>query len=235
MADIIIQNHHLLSVINRFGIQLGFGEKSVDSVCKLYNINTDFFLDIINSFNDPDFFPKQKLKTYPLNLIVDYLYKTHDYYLNVKIPEINSLINELVESSSGETANAIKLIHKFYNEYSSQLHQHIAYEEKTVYPYILKLEELYKEGNEEQKKLFVSNNKFIIKDYATQHENIEEKIYDIKNLLIKYISPEDNFILCFKILGQLAHLEDDIKDHSEMENKIIVPKVSIMENSLQNI
>ncbi len=235
MADIIIQNHHLLSVINRFGIQLGFGEKSVDSVCKIYNINTDFFLDIINSFNDPDFFPKQKLKTYPLNLIVDYLYKTHDYYLNVKIPEINSLINELVESSSGETANAIKLIHKFYNEYTTQLHQHIAFEEKTVYPYILKLEELYNEGDEEQKKLFVSNNKFIIKDYAIQHDNIEEKIYDIKNLLIKYISPEDNFILCFKILGQLAHLEDDIKDHSEMENKIIVPKVSIMENSLQNI
>lgn len=234
MADVIIQNHHLLSVINRFGIQLGFGEKSVESICNLYDINTDFFLDIINSFNDPDFFPKQKLKSYPLNLIVDYLYKTHHYYLKVKIPEINSLIEELEKSSQGDTANALKLIHKFFNEYATQLNKHIQFEEENIYPYIMELEKVYNEQNEADISNFVNNNKFIIKDYATQHDNIDEKIYDIKNLIIKYISPKDNFRLCFKILGQLAHLEEDIKDHSEMENKIIVPQVLIMEKTLQS-
>jgi len=233
MADVIIQNHHLLSVINRFGIQLGFGEKSVDNVCKMHEINTDFFLDMINSFNDPDFFPKQKFKSYPLSLIVDYLYKAHDFYINVKVPEINSLIENLQQSSSGDTAKAVTLIHKFFNEYASQLKSHIEFEEKNVYPYIQELETVYNGGDESTIKEFMLNNEFIIKDYATQHDNIEEKLYDIKNLIIKYISPKENFSLCFKILGQIAHLEEDIKDHSEMENKIIVPQVAIMEQNLQ--
>ncbi len=233
MADVIIQNHHLLSVINRFGIQLGFGEKSVDSVCKAHNINTDFFLDMINSFNDPNFYPKQKLKSYPLSLIIDYLYKTHDFYINIKVPEINVLIEKLQQSSSGETAKAVTLIHKFFNEYANQLTKHIAFEEKSVYPYIIELEKVHEQNDAAIIKEFILNNEFIIKDYATQHDNIEEKLYDIKNLIIKYISPKENFSLCFKILGQIAHLEEDIKDHSEMENKIIVPQVAIMETNLK--
>jgi len=126
------------------------------------------------------------------------------------------------------------LIHKFFNEYATQLQTHIAFEEKSVYPYIIELEKVHNKNNAEAIKHFTENNEFIIKDYATQHDNIEEKLFDIKNLIIKYISPKENFSLCFKILGQIGHLEEDIKDHSEMENKIIVPQVAIMEKNLQN-
>lgn len=234
MAEVIIQNHHLLSVINRFGIQLGFGEKSVDSVCQQYNIPTDFFLEIVNSFNDPTFYPKHNLQLYPLELIVEYLIKTHLFYTNNKVPEINRLIEQLQNSSTGETAKAVKLIHKFFNEYATQLVSHIEFEEENVYPYILKLEEVYNSNDAKMVAEFIKNNDFNIEDYATNHEDIEEKLYDIKNLIIKYISPKENFSLCFKILGQLAHLEDDIRDHSEMENKIMVPKVQHMESNILN-
>ena len=75
---------------------------------------------------------------------------------------------------------------------------------------------------------------FNIDDYAQEHEDIEEKLYDIKNLIIKYIKPQDNYVIYFKILGQLAHLEDDINDHSEMENKVLIPRVRIMEEAIKN-
>ncbi len=234
MAEVIIQNHHLLSVINRFGIQLGFGEKTVDSVCSQYDIPTNFFLEIVNSFNDPTFYPKHNLQLFPLKLIIEYLHKTHQFYLNNKVPEINSLIEQLQNSSKDETAKAVMLIHKFFNEYAIQLENHIQYEEDNVYPYILKLEEAYNSNDAKIVADFIKNNDFNIDDYTTQHEDIEEKLYDIKNLIIKYISPKENFALSFKILGQLAHLEDDIRDHSEMENKIIVPKVQLMESNILN-
>jgi len=80
MADVIHVNYLLLPVINRFGMSLGFGDKTVEQVCSDYNINVSFFLDIINTYHDSAYLPKEKMQEYPVKYIVDYLKETHRYY-----------------------------------------------------------------------------------------------------------------------------------------------------------
>ena len=77
MADVIHKDYLLLPVINRFGIQLGFGDKTVEQVCSDYKINLSFFLDIINTYHDEYYFPMEKMQLYPVDMIIDYLLKTH--------------------------------------------------------------------------------------------------------------------------------------------------------------
>lgn len=43
LANLILHNFKLLPVITRFGIPLGFGEKTVAEVCSHYAVPTDFF------------------------------------------------------------------------------------------------------------------------------------------------------------------------------------------------
>lgn len=43
MAEIILKNYQLLPIISRFGIKLGFGNKTVDEVCADKNVNATFF------------------------------------------------------------------------------------------------------------------------------------------------------------------------------------------------
>ncbi len=234
MADVIIQNHHLLSIINRFGIQLGFGEQTVAEVCKLYDIQVDFFLEIVNAFNNPDFFPKKNMYLFPLELIIEYLYKAHDYYINIKVPEIKILIQKASKTQDEKTKKAVLLIQAFFDEYAQQLKNHIEREEHRIYPYILELEKVSEHKNVAEIAEFKSKYNFTIDDYAKEHEDIEEKLYDIKSLIIKYIKPQEDFIIYYKILGQLAHLEDDINDHSEMENKVLIPRVRLMEEAIKN-
>ena len=232
MADVIVQNHHLLSVINRFGIQLGFGERTVDELCHMYEIPTNFFLEIVNAFNDPDFFPMKNMDSFPLSLIINYLYKAHAYYLQDKVPEISALIEKLLNTKEEETRNAVVLIQRFFNEYAEQLKEHISREERLVYPYIMKLESVFDSQNPNEIEQFKSEYNFRIDEYARDHEDIEEKLYDIKSLIIKYIKPKEDYLTCFKILGQIDHLEEDINDHSEMENKVLIPRVRLMESYL---
>jgi regulator of cell morphogenesis and NO signaling len=232
MADVIIQNHHLLSIINRFGIKLGFGEQTVSEVCKSYDIPVSFFLEIVNAFNDPDFFPKKNMYSFPLKLIIEYLFKAHDYYINLKVPEIKSLIEQVANTKDAKTQKAVLLIQAFFDEYATQLKIHIEREEQKVYPYILELESVFDSKDQNKINDFKAKYNFRIDDYAKEHEDIEEKLYDIKNLIIKYIEPKDNYVIYFKILGQLAHLEEDINDHSEMENKVLIPRVRIMEEAI---
>ena len=44
LSEIIEENHQLIPVINRFGIKLGLGEKTIGDICEAADINTDFFL-----------------------------------------------------------------------------------------------------------------------------------------------------------------------------------------------
>ena len=59
MAEIIHLNYHLLPIISRFGINLGFGDKSVKQICKEHSIDVNFFLEIVNSFHLKNYFPKK--------------------------------------------------------------------------------------------------------------------------------------------------------------------------------
>ena len=48
LCDIILHEPTLIPVLNRFGITLGIGDKSIRSVCEENSLDTDFFLTILN-------------------------------------------------------------------------------------------------------------------------------------------------------------------------------------------
>ena len=230
MADLIHLNYLLISVINRFGIQLGFGDKTVDQVCKENQIDTYFFLEIVNAFHDKEYFPDKSLQTFSIKLIVKYLLKTHHYYLEEKVPELEVLINKMVKECYSDAENIDVLI-QFFTEYKNELVTHTRREDEVVFPYALKIEEAI-EKPENRKDLIVELKKYSIKDYMNEHDNIEEKLFDLKNIIIKYLPPPKNKNLCNTVLTELFNLEKDINDHSRIEEKVLVPKVVELEKKL---
>lgn len=230
MADVIHYNYSLLPVITRFGIELGFGDKTVEEVCKKSEVNLDFFIEITNSFVDEDYIPQKELNTFSVKLIVDYLKKTHDYYLNEKIPELEKMINEMVVKSDAD-AQKSWLVKNFFKEYREELENHIQKEELKVQPYVLELEKAYEKGSLDDA-LREKIREYSINDFADEHDNVEEKLYDLKNIIIKYLPPCPDKPLCNRLLLELYRLEKDLNAHAELEDKVLIPKVSIMEETL---
>jgi regulator of cell morphogenesis and NO signaling len=230
MADVIHFNYSLLPVITRFGIELGFGDKTVEEVCRDYMVNLDFFIEITNSFVDDEYIPQKELNTFSVQLIVDYLEKTHDYYLSEKIPELEKMINEMV-IKSGVDAKKSELVKNFFEEYRKELENHISREELKVQPYVLEVEKAYEKG-ELTEALRQKISDYSIDDFANEHDNVEEKLFDLKNIIIKYLPPCPDKPLCNRLLMELYRLEKDLNAHAELEDKVLIPKVSIMEESL---
>lgn len=230
MADVIHYNYSLLPVITRFGIELGFGDKTVDEVCRIFEVNLDFFIEITNSFVDEDYIPQKELNTFSVKLIVDYLKKTHDYYLNEKIPELEKMINEMVIKSDADEKKSW-LVKNFFKEYREELENHIQKEELKVQPYVLELEKAYEKGQLDDV-LREKIREYSINDFADEHDNVEEKLYDLKNIIIKYLPPCPDKPLCNRLLLELYRLEKDLNAHAELEDKVLIPKVSIMEETL---
>jgi len=231
MAEVIHTNYHLLQILSRFGINLGFGDKSIKQVCTENGIDADFFLEIINSYHHKNYFPSKHLQGFSLNLIVDYLRKSHEYYLKLKIPEVALLLSHLSNIPDSEPGQSFRLIDKFFNDYRSELEIHIQREEEKVYPYVFMVEEAFLRKNA-NKEIIARISQYSIDDFEREHDNVEDKLLDLKNILIKYLPVPVNQALTQSILFELFRLETDLRDHARIEDKILVPKVRFMEKWL---
>jgi len=228
LSDIIHHDHQLLPIINRFGIRLGFGDQSVTEVCQSLGINADFLIEILNIYHDPEYFPHERFQDFPLPLIVEYLKKTHQYYYNYYIPEIEKQFNELITSAPDK--NNLSLLTKFYLKFKKELHEHLQYEDKYTFPYVLNLHSLLNNSNQSGTPPTLPFRSII--EFEEEHNDVDNKILDLKNIIIKYLKAGYDDNKCNTLLSTLFHFEDDLRDHARIEDKIMVPKVLQIEKSL---
>ena len=52
MSDLICDNYSLLMVMSRFGLSLGFGDKSVKDVCEAQGVDCPTFLAVANFISE---------------------------------------------------------------------------------------------------------------------------------------------------------------------------------------
>lgn len=233
MADVIHINYLFLRVLDRFGIKLGFGDKKIDEICKEYNVDVDFFLEVINSFNNKTYLPKCNAINFPTQQAINYLRNTHRFFLKIKVVEIENMIKDMNILCEFDKQN-ILLLNNFFAEYREELKTHIEREEKFIYPYILKISQAYNHKHISDE-LYQQIKKHSINDYAGEHDNVEEKLFDLKNIIIKYLPPVKNSLLCQKILIELFNLEKDLNDHALLEDKLVVPIIAEKERFLKKL
>lgn len=233
LADAICSNYLLIPLINRFGIRLGFGERDVEAICNEHGIDADFFTAILNTFTFDSYFSESKLKSFSIPQWIDYLRRTHVYYREIQLPIIENHLNLLIKSIAGEASKNLKLIGKFFADYKQELLAHLAREDEETFPYIERLLELKDKPN--SKKIYEEWSKeYSIKVFEREHDNVDEKLFDLKNILIKYFLGDYDQSLCNTVIYELSRLENDLKDHTRLENKILIPMVEELEKEIKS-
>ena len=217
MADLLASDMSLLSILQRLDIKLGFGEATVAEVCREYGISTDLFLIICNIYSFRDYTPQvETLTKDDIKSITTYLRASHRFYTSISFPQLHSNIHMLVKELDEVSR---KLIDKFYDDYDNEVTSHFRYEEETVFPYIEKLTSGELKGN----------SMYNITQFEHNHSNINEKLSDLSNIIIKYLSQETTSKLRFEILGLIHFISNDLQKHSNIEDKLLVPLVSKLE------
>lgn len=124
LAKLIEDHTFLIPVVNRFGVKLGLGDKTVSEICVQYNLNEDFFLTIINTFLNEDFFPERKLQNFDLELLTGYLQKTDAYCVSGHLPNIEKHLNAFIAMSdpnNKQLGMIRELFFKFKNEFLNRV------------------------------------------------------------------------------------------------------------------
>ncbi|MCD7937903.1 MAG: hemerythrin domain-containing protein [Tannerellaceae bacterium] len=214
MSDLICDNYPMVLVMSRFGIALGFGEKNIGEVCSQNNVDTDTFLTVVNFLIEEKAASIDLKQTrFSLEGIITYLHNAHDYFLNFRLPHLRRKLSEALEECPQDVAFVIR---KFFDEYADEVHKHMMYEEKTVFPYVKSLLEGKKDP------------KYNITIFRKRHDQIEMKIVELKNILIKYY-PGNGSHLLNSVLFDIFETEKDLATHSLVEDYIFVPAILELE------
>jgi regulator of cell morphogenesis and NO signaling len=212
VVELIEHDYNVLTVLSRFSLPLGFGQKSIGELCDESGIHTDAFLLIINFLLTGEIDSASIMKVSPAD-VVYFLHNSHDYYLSYKLPHIRANLISALDDSHGDIN---PIIVKFFDDYTELVRQHFNYEENVVFPYVRKLSEHV-------------DSDYSIDVFRRHHDDeIEEKLSELKNIILRYYSTSMPFRM-YDALADIYNCEEDLKSHSRIENDILVPMISKIE------
>lgn len=216
LADLVDLDHNLLSVMSRMGVGLGFGEHTIEEACRLHGVNTDSFLLVCDIYHyDAGKLPAELMSRADVGDIVRYLRNSHRDYTNVSLKNLSSSLSVLMESYDDKTR---RMIGRFFGDYEREVQNHFAYEEFTVIPYVESVIAGMPEGG------------YSIGQFRENHSNIDEKLGDLKNLVMKYLPEMSDQDLRYDVLHQIYHLEKDLAKHTSVEEDVLIPLVKKLES-----
>ena len=235
LISIIQDNYNILQSLGSFGINLGFGDKTVKEVCEEQNVDTFTFLAIVN---------------FTIN-------GYHEYDIHVELP----FIRKGLVSALDESDNLARLILRLYDEYAHTVINHMQYEEKMVFPYVEGLEKgiisttydietFSRHHGQIDKKLRELKNiiiKYLPSDglhnnqlsatlydiynceqWLDQHSHVEDEIFIPAIRRLEKMSRQDD--VSVKISNMISQQPDNRETLSEREKDVIVALVQGMTN-----
>ncbi|MGD9556240.1 MAG: hemerythrin domain-containing protein, partial [Mangrovibacterium sp.] len=204
-----------------FGLDLATKDKTVEQVCLENLLNKEVFVAIANLYNGFNPEGVTHFEKTDAGTMIAFLARSHQFYLNEKLPEIQSIIDQLLPHKDTSLPE-IKLIDVFFKEYRREVEEHLSYEDEVAFPYFL---DLLSPSPVVRK----SNNRFSADQYQDHHTDIETKLNELKKLLVRHISLKENLRLRRKLLINLFELEDDLNVHSMIEESMLIPLIKKIE------
>ena len=98
MADLMDLRPSLPGVLARMGIPFGFGDQTVEEVCRRQDVDPETFLLICNVYAVDGFIPsKDRLRKANLRDVLKYLRISHTYYMDVALNELADALMVLTD------------------------------------------------------------------------------------------------------------------------------------------
>ncbi len=132
MAHLLAEHNELIPVLNRFGIRLGVGDKTLQELCDEKELNVDFILTVLNVYLDKAYMPDASLELFGVEPIADYFHQTIESYIHDLIPNIEKHLNAFiaVSGSDNEELTMLRsLFLKFKNRMTHQLQKTDSYDD----------------------------------------------------------------------------------------------------------
>jgi regulator of cell morphogenesis and NO signaling len=231
IGKIVAENYKAASIFKKYRIDFCCnGNRTIADASRDKNLNEDMLIEELRSELTKKETGEIDFKAFPLDLLADYIEKTHHRYIESKIPEITPYLNKIVRVH-GEHHPELAIVEKLFLESAGDLSAHLKKEELMLFPYIRHSVKVQLAGSKlpEDKRGTATA---MINQMEHEHEAEGDRFRTISELTDYFTPPEDACNTYRVTLSLLKEFEEDLHRHIHLENNILFPKSIALEETL---
>lgn len=234
IGEIVAQDFRTASVFSKYGIDFCCkGHRTLEEVCEKKNIDEDMLTTQLETVMKSSGGQSIDYKVWPLDLLTDYIEKTHHRYIEEKTPSLLQFLNKLCKVH-GERHPELFEINSLFTQSAGDLASHLKKEELILFPFIRKMvnAQIRQEYLEMPHFGTVENPVAMMKEEHTAEGDRFEKIAQLTN---NYTPPADACNTYRVTFAMLQEFETDLHTHIHIENNILFPKAIALEKTFEQV
>lgn len=229
IGEMVAEDFRAAAVFRKYKIDFCCkGNRTIEEACenKKYSV-ADIYSDLEGisdgKASDIDF------NSWPLDLLADYVEKTHHRYVEENSTVLIQYLNKLCKVH-GDRHPELFEITKMFTESAQELAAHMQKEELILFPFIKKMVAAQSSGERVEKPHFgsVENPVAMMKE---EHTVEGERFEEIAKLTNNYQFPDDACGTYQVTYRMLEDFENDLHKHIHLENNILFPKAIELEKT----
>lgn len=233
IGEFVAQDFRTAAIFSKYGIDFCCkGNRTIDEVCEKKEIGSDELLDQLNTVLATKGDSGIDFKSWPLDLLADYIEKTHHRYVEEKTPVLLQFLNKL-EKVHGANHPELLEINALFKGCAGELAQHMKKEELILFPFIKKMVKATINHEAIQEPGF-GTIKNPIAMMMQEHENEGDRFVKIVSLTNNYTPPADACNTYRVTFAMLEEFEQDLHKHIHLENNILFPKAIVLEKTFSD-
>lgn len=209
------------------------GNRTVTEVCEKQNIDADTLLENVLQVVQSENSGTIDFNSWPLDLLADYIEKTHHRYVEEKTNVLLPFLDKLCKVHGANHPELFK-INELFIGCAGELSQHMKKEELVLFPFVKRMVKIKEsDGILSQPSFGTVSNPIAMMMH--EHDNEGERFREIAALTDNYTPPADACTTYRVTFAMLKEFEADLHKHIHLENNILFPKAVILEKDFVEV
>lgn len=231
IGELVAQDYRAATVFKKYGIDFCCqGNRTINDACEAKQIDEKLVVSDLNALIRSQSEIVTDYKSWPIDLLADYIEKKHHRYVQEKTLEIQPYLDKICKVH-GEHHPELFEIKDEFNASAAELAIHMKKEELVLFPFIRKMVKAKQENTKVEVPHFetVQNP---VQMMMNEHTTEGDRFRKIEELSGHYTPPQDACNTYRVTFALLKEFEEDLHLHIHLENNILFPKAIELEKIL---
>jgi regulator of cell morphogenesis and NO signaling len=228
IGELVAQDYRAATVFKKYGIDFCCqGNRTINDACEAKQIDEKLVVSDLNALIHSQSEIVTDYKSWPIDLLADYIEKKHHRYVQEKTLEIQPYLDKICKVH-GEHHPELFEIKDEFNASAAELAIHMKKEELVLFPFIRKMVKA-KQNNSTLDAPHFGTIQNPIQMMMNEHTNEGDRFRKIEELSSNYTAPPDACNTYRVTFALLKEFEQDLHLHIHLENNILFPKAIELE------
>jgi len=222
IGQFVADDFRTAAVFSKHGIDFCCnGDRIIEDVCEKKGIEVNQLLNELQAVLNTASNQSIDYKSWPLDLLADYIEKKHHRYVEEKIPVLRQFLHKLCSVHGGRHPELL-IINEHFTASANELTSHMKKEELVLFPFVKRMIAAKQENTTVQSPQF-GTVQSPISMMMQEHDNEGERFRKIAELSNNYNPPADGCNTYQVTFAMLKEFEEDLHLHIHLENNILFP------------